>query len=161
MAVKFSQDNTGKFAQILNKLTFGRFFNEKLVITVDAQDIATDTSNVSGIVSATFKFIDTKYNEYKFDAKKIGNAETGTINFEVKDSGLPEDFKGTAAIVLVDKAGNENSIPITTSNSDMGYISDESDFNFMIERTAPTIDSITPIFEPFGCSLPWCLYFSL
>lgn len=142
IAVKFTQDNTSLFANIINKLSFGRFFNERLVIAVDAKDVSTYVSNVSGIVSATFKFTDIKNNTYEFEAKKIGNSEDATIQFVVEKGDLPKDFKGAAEIVLIDKAGNENTISVTTGNSDMGEISGDSAFNFMIENTPPTIDDI-------------------
>lgn len=140
-AVKFTQKNEGKIAAILNKLTFGRFFNKTLVITVDAEDVVNDTSNASGIVKAEFTFTDKKSNEYKFEAgtKEIGNKEAATIEFDVKADDLPDNFKGTASVTLTDAAGNVETYKVTTNNSDMKEIKPNSDFSFMIENKAPDI----------------------
>lgn len=140
-AVKFTQKNEGKIAAILNKLTFGRFFNKTLVITVDAEDVANGTSNASGIVKAEFTFTDTKSNEYKFEAgtKEIGNKENAKIEFDVKADDLPDNFKGTASVTLTDAAGNVETYKVTTNNSDMKEIKPDSDFSFMIENKAPDI----------------------
>lgn len=140
-AVKFTQKNEGKIAAILNKLTFGRFFNKTLVITVDAEDVANKTSNASGIVKAEFTFTDTKSNEYKFEAgtKEIGNKKAATIEFDVKADDLPDNFKGTASVTLTDAAGNVETYKVTTNNSDMKEIKPDSDFSFMIENKAPDI----------------------
>lgn len=149
IAVKFDRNNSDLFSSVMNKLTFGRFFNKQLVITVDAKDTATDVSNVSGIVSATFRFIDVKESIYEFEAKQVGNSEKSKIQFVIEKADLPEDFKGTAEIILVDKAGNSNTIQVTTGNSDMGELADNaSDFNFIIENCAPTVDSIIPSVTP-------------
>lgn len=144
-AVKFTQKNEGKIAAILNKLTFGRFFNETLVITVDAEDVANDTSNASGIVKAEFTFTDKKSNEYKFEAgtKEIGNKENAKIPFNIKADDLPDNFKGTASVTLTDAAGNVETYKVTTNNSDMKEIDSDSDFSFMIEKDAPHIEPIS------------------
>ncbi|WP_177917711.1 hypothetical protein [uncultured Eubacterium sp.] len=148
--ILFKQKNDGFFARIANKLTFGRYFNKQLVITVPAIDNPADGSNVSGIVSANFIFKDTKNNTYTFEAKEIGNSTASSLpTFVVKEDDLPDDFKGTAEVILADEAGNTSTISVTTGNSDMGALSENaSDFNFMIENTAPTIDSINPSATP-------------
>lgn len=136
--VAFEIENGTGIAKLLNKLTFGRFFNNSLKITVKAKDVATEESNASGIVKATFKFISAfKDKVFEFEAKSIGNKDEATIEFEVKDGDLPDNFKGTAEIVLLDAAGNENTIQVTTDNSDMGEISAGSDYSFMIENNKP------------------------
>ncbi len=146
-AIFESKNETG-IAKLLNKLTFGRFFNSSLKITVKAKDIATDESNASGIVKATFKFISaSKDKVFEFEAKSIGNKDEATIEFEVKDGDLPDNFKGTAEIVLLDAAGNENTIQVTTDNSDMGEISADSDYSFMIENKVPDISDISAVSE--------------
>lgn len=143
-SVIFESKNETGIAKLLNKLTFGRFFNSSLKITVKAKDIATEESNASGIVKATFKFISaSKDKVFEFEAKSIGNKDEATIEFEVKDGDLPDNFKGTAEIVLLDAAGNENTIQVTTENSDMGEISADSDYSFMIENKVPDISDIS------------------
>lgn len=150
-AVLFDQKNDGWFASLLNKLTFGRFFNKKLVITVNAKDIATDTSNASGIISAEFEFVGLDGELHEFPANEIESeiSKTGkTITFEVKEEELPRDFKGSANVILTDAAKNSDIIKVTTDNSDMGAIDGDAEFNFMIENTAPTIDSVIPSETP-------------
>lgn len=139
--VVFETNNEKGIAKLLNKLTFGRFFNNSLKITVKAKDVATEESNASGIVKATFKFVNaSKDKVVNVEARQIGNKDEATIEFEVKDGDLPVKFKGTAEIVLLDAAGNENKIPVTTGNSNMGEISADSDYSFMIENNVPVID---------------------
>ncbi len=150
-AVSFEQKNDSWFADLVNKLTFGRFFNERLVITVNAQDIATDISNASGIISAEFEFVGLDGELHEFPANEIGseNSKNGNaITFEVKEEELPRDFKGSANVILTDAAKNSDTIKVTTDNSDMGAIDVDSEFNFMIENTAPTIDSVIPSETP-------------
>lgn len=142
-AISFKQENESKLAAILNKLTFGKFFNKYLKITVNAKDVADDTSNASGIVNAVFTFADTKNNTYQFEAKNIGNKDDATINFDVKDGDLPTNFKGTASVTLTDKSGNTQTYQVTTANSDMSQIDGDSDFSFMIENDAPIIKEST------------------
>lgn len=138
--VVFETNNEKGIAKLLNKLTFGRFFNNSLKITVKAKDVATEESNASGIVKATFKFVNaSKDKVVNVEARQIGNKDEATIEFEVKDGDLPVNFKGTAEIVLLDAAGNENTIQVTTDNSNMGEISADSDYSFMIENNVPVI----------------------
>lgn len=138
-AISFKQENESKLAAILNKLTFGKFFNKNLKITVNAKDVADDISNASGIVKAVFTFADTKSNIYQFEAKNIGNKDDATINFDVKDGDLTANFKGTASVTLTDKSSNTQTYQVTTANSDMSLIDEDSDFSFMIENKAPDI----------------------
>lgn len=150
-AVSFEQKNDSWFADLVNKLTFGRFFNERLVITVNAQDIATDTSNASGIISAEFEFVGLDGELHEFPANEIGseNSKNGNaITFEVKEEEFPRNFKGSADVILIDAAKNSDTIKVTTDNSNMGAIDGDSEFNFMIENTAPTIDSVIPSETP-------------
>lgn len=88
---------------------------------------------------------------HEFPANEIGseNSKNGNaITFEVKEEELPRDFKGSANVILTDAAKNSDTIKVTTDNSDMGAIDVDSEFNFMIENTAPTIDSVIPSETP-------------
>lgn len=142
--IKFTQKNDGKIAAILNRLTFGRFFNKTLVITVDAEDVANGTSNASGIVSAKFVFKDTvSQSEYTYDAKDvrtIGNKEKAAITFEVGN--LPDNFKGTAFVTLTDAAGNTSKTDVTTDNSNFGD-GRSGTADFMLENDHPNISPIS------------------
>ena len=148
-AVSFEQKNDSWFANLVNKLTFGRFFNERLVITVNVQDMPNETSNASGIVSAIFEFAGIDGKVHEFTANKIESEDSKngtTVDFVVKGEELPRDFKGTANVILTDAAGNSNTIMVTTKNSNISELPEDS--NFMIENTAPTVDSITPSETP-------------
>lgn len=145
-SVNFEQKNDNKIAEVLNKLTFGRFFNKELKITVKAEDIADGTNNASGIVEATFTFVgaDKKNTICTFDtndtnANKIVYNADATISFVVENGNLPDNFKGNAKVTLTDRAGNTATYDITTQNSDMANIDPDSDFSFMIEKTPPDI----------------------
>ncbi len=147
--ITFEQKNNGLISEFLNKLTFGRFFNERLVITVNAKDVADDVSNASGIVNAKFIFNNSKENPYEFEGSSpIGNKDDTTIEFEVKNGDLPKNFKGTAKVVLTDAASNEAEIMVTTANSNMGDIDGDSQYNFMLENTAPYILDFNPSETP-------------
>lgn len=108
-----------KLNNVLNFLGFDNFFNKELKITVKAADVADNVSNASGIVFAQFVFKDAdNKNKYTYEPKNIGNNEKATIKFEVTD--LPDNFKGTASVILTDAAGNTSTIPVTTGNSNLG-----------------------------------------
>lgn len=137
-AVSFTQKNDGNIAAILNKLSFGHFFNKTLVITVNAKDVADENNNASGVSKASFIFVDSESKPvYEIDNETIeGNKEDVTCTFEVKNDDLPKNFKGTAKVVLTDAAGNEQTYDVITKNSDM------ADTDFMIENDAPVISNV-------------------
>lgn len=147
-AVCFEQINKGWLAKAANKLSFGIFFNERLKITVKAKDVHDEKNNASGIVSAEFVFVSAdKQFEYTYEPQKIGNKTDNEIEFyvdkehEVNNNELPENFKGTAKVILTDAADNKETFNVTTDNSD---IEKES---FMIENTPPEISELKPSIE--------------
>lgn len=148
---EFTQKNDNVFAELLNKLTFGRFFNKSLIIGVDVSDSSDENNNVSGIKQIELQFIDTENHlvktflsdENKFDAEKIGNTQISEQSFTFDDSKepLPENFKGYAKIIVTDWAGNvneESNQIVTTENSNLNEYY-ENDNTFMLENNAPVI----------------------
>ncbi len=136
-AVTFKQENANAFWRILNFLTFGNFFNEKVSVTIDAQDV-TDSddlmiSNASGVASYSIYL----YNTHSNEVYKVENQES---NVFALSNEVIENFKGTIKVVITDKAGNvTEKIDITTGNSNL-----ENFDQFMIENNAPVISDITP-----------------
>lgn len=138
-AIRFEQKGVTLAEKVLNVLTFEKFFNKTLKITVDAEDATTEESNVSGIVSATVTFGAAEKNkEYTFEANEIGQSDSTKITFTIENSDLPENFQGSVKITLKDKAENIADIQATDINSNL------LETNFMIENTAPKVEKIFP-----------------
>lgn len=145
--VEFAQTNGNAFAKALNWLTFGKFFNEKLEITVKVTDLADTSNNASGVDVDKLKFVfenGTTSIEFSKDKFKSVETENGVTTFVItanKDE--LENFKGTAHVYITDNAGNETGdIAVTTENSNLAQNGSNKDFNFMIENDAPVIDGI-------------------
>ena len=144
--VEFAQTNGNAFAKALNWLTFGKFFNEKLEITVKVKDLADTTNNASGVDVDKLKFVfENATTSIEFSKDKFESVETenGVTTFVITvDKEELENFKGTAHVYITDNAGNETGdIAVTTANSNLGYVTD-TDFNFMIENDAPVIRNL-------------------
>lgn len=147
--VEFSQSNNSPFAEFLNKLSFGRFFNEELKITVYATDGVDESNNASGfsdkkVQSLIFK--DTSGNEVKTITAKVtksgevGNAVSAKFTAEITAEEL-KNFKGSLYVQLQDQLGNQTEeIQVTTANSNLGELEDLDDnCNFVLENNAPQI----------------------
>lgn len=144
--VEFAQTNDNVFAEALNWLTFGKFFNKDLKVTVKVTDLADTSNNASGVDVDKLKFVfENATTSIEFSKDKFESVETenGVTTFVITvDKEELENFKGSAHIYITDNAGNETGdIPVTTANSNLGYVTD-TDFNFMIENDAPVIDGI-------------------
>lgn len=152
-SVEFNQKNVGPFANFLNRLSFGRFFNEKLEITVHATDGVDEYSNASG-------FSDKKVQSliFKDPSKDTNNQVVTTIPAKVTKSGEVgkavsaeftaeitaeelKNFKGSLYVQLQDQLGNQTEeIQVTTANSNLGELEDLDDnCNFVLENNAPRI----------------------
>lgn len=145
--VEFAQTNGNAFAKALNWLTFGKFFNEKLEITVKVTDLADTSNNASGVDVDKLKFVfenGTTSIEFSKDKFESVETENGVTTFVITvDKEELENFKGTAHVYITDNAGNETGdIPVTTENSNLAQNGSNKDFNFMIENDAPVIDGI-------------------
>lgn len=152
-SVEFNQKNVGPFAKFLNKLSFGRFFNKELEITVHATDGVDESNNASG-------FSDKKVQSliFKDPSKDTNNQVVTTIPAKVTKSGEVgkavsaeftaeitaeelKNFKGSLYVQLQDQLGNQTEeIQVTTANSNLGELEDLDDnCNFVLENNAPRI----------------------
>lgn len=149
-SVEFNQKNVGPFAKFLNKLSFGRFFNKELEITVHATDGVDEYSNASG-------FSDKKVQSliFKDPSKDTSDQVVTTIPAKVAESGEVgnavskitaeelKNFKGSLYVQLQDQLGNQTEeIQVTTANSNLGELKNTEEFgdcNFVLENNAPRI----------------------
>ena len=150
--VEFNQKNDGPFAKFLNKLSFGRFFNQALKITVHAIDDVDAINNASGFPKAqSLIFKDTNGNEVKTvtaevtESGEVGNAVSAKFTAEITAEEL-KNFKGSLYVQLQDQLGNHTEeIQVTTANSNLDDLTDEDDTeefgncNFVLENSAPRI----------------------
>lgn len=154
--VEFNQKNDGPFAEFLNKLSFGRFFNKKLEITVHATDGVDEYSNASGFSEdkeQSLIFKDTKGNKTTIPAipakvtesGEVGNAVSAEFIATIPANEL-ENFKGSLYVQLQDQLGNSTEeIQVTTANSNLNKLTDTDDTekfgdcNFVLENNAPQI----------------------
>lgn len=150
--VEFSQSNNGPFAKFLNKLSFGRFFNKELKITVHATDGVDACSNASGfsdkkVQSLIFKntsgkVVQTIPIKHAATAEKVGDSVITEFNATIDDVKL-SNFKGSLYVQLQDQLGNSTKeIQVTTANSNLGELKNTEEFgdcNFVLENNAPQI----------------------
>lgn len=154
--VEFSQSNNGPFAKFLNKLSFGRFFNEELKITVHATDGVDEYSNASGfsdkkVQSLIFKDpskdtsdqVVTTIPAKVAKSGEVGNAVSAEFTAEITAEEL-KNFKGSLYVQLQDQLGNQTKeIQVTTANSNLNDLTDDlekfGDCNFVLENNAPRI----------------------
>lgn len=144
--VEFAQTNDNVFAEALNWLTFGKFFNKDLKVTVKVTDLADTSNNASGVDVDKLKFVfenattSIEFSKDKFESVETENGVTTFVITANKD-GI-KNFKGTAYVSVTDNAGNKSDIAVTTENSNLATDENDKDFNFMIENDAPVIDGI-------------------
>lgn len=153
--VEFSQSNNGPFAKFLNKLSFGRFFNKELKITVYATDGVDEYSNASGfsdkkVQSLIFKDpskdtsdqVVTTIPAKVAKSGEVGNAVSTKFIAEITAEEL-KNFKGSLYVQLQDQLGNQTEeIQVTTANSNLGELKNTEEFgdcNFVLENNAPRI----------------------
>lgn len=151
--VEFSQSNNSLFAKFLNKLSFGRFFNKALKITVHAIDDVDAINNASGFSedkAQSLIFKDTNGKEVQTipiysaaTAKKVGESVTKEFIATIDDVKL-SNFKGSLYVQLQDQLGNHTEeIQVTTANSNLDELTKDTekfgDCNFVLENNAPQI----------------------
>lgn len=151
--VEFSQSNNGPFAKFLNKLSFGRFFNKELKITVHAIDDVDAINNASGfsdkkVQSLIFKdtsgeVVQTIPIKHAATAEKVGDSVTTEFSATIDDDKL-SNFKGSLYVQLQDQLGNHTEeIQVTTANSNLDKLTKDTeefgDCNFVLENSAPRI----------------------
>ena len=150
-SVEFNQKNVGPFAKFLNKLSFGRFFNKELEITVHATDGVDEYSNASGfsdkkVQSLIFKDtsdqVVTTIPAKVAKSGEVGNAVSAKFTAEITAEEL-KNFKGSLYVQLQDQLGNQTEeIQVTTANSNLCELKNTEEFgdcNFVLENNAPRI----------------------
>lgn len=151
-SVEFNQKNVGPFAEFLNKLSFGRFFNKELKITVYATDGVDESNNASGfsdkkVQSLIFKDtsdqVATTIPAKAAKSGEVGNAVSAKFIAEITAEEL-KNFKGSLYVQLQDQLGNQTEeIQVTTANSNLNDLTDDpekfGDCNFVLENNAPRI----------------------
>lgn len=144
-SVEFNQKNVGPFAEFLNKLSFGRFFNKELKITVYATDGVDESNNASGLKVQSLIFKDTSdqvATTIPAKVAKSGNAVSAKFTAEITAEEL-KNFKGSLYVQLQDQLGNQTEeIQVTTANSNLGELKNTEEFgdcNFVLENNAPRI----------------------
>lgn len=116
-SVAVSHKEIGDFARLLNKLTFGLFFNKTTELTVTAED-----EGVAGVDRIEYRFVDE-------NGTPLGDWSVYDENNKpTQDS----DFKGYAEARAIDKAGNVSDSKLTD-----GYVIDkEAPSDIVITSTA-------------------------
>ena len=152
-SVEFNQKNVGPFAKFLNKLSFGRFFNKELEITVHATDGVDEYSNASGFSKDKEQSLIFKDTSNKVvttitipakvtESSEVGNAVSAKFTAEITAEEL-KNFKGSLYVQLQDQLGNQTEeIQVTTANSNLGELKNTEEFgdcNFVLENNAPQI----------------------
>lgn len=151
-SVEFKQENSGPFAEFLNRLSFGRFFNKELEITVHATDGVDEYSNASGFSKDKDKvqsliFKDPNGNKVKTITAEVEKSnEVGMVvstKFATKITAKElKNFKGSLYVQLQDRLGNSTKeIQVTTANSNLIELTEGRDdnCNFVLENHAPHI----------------------
>ena len=99
--------NDGTVARVLNGITFGKFFNRQIEISIDAQD-----EGVAGLASVEYRFLD--------ESGVPLNGEW--LVYDEADKPLQDpDFKGYVQVRATDNAGNVSELFCSD-----GYIIDET-----------------------------------
>lgn len=136
--VKFDVENDNFLASIGRTLTFGTFFNKKIVAEITSSDELSKVDNVELV-------LDDGINKYPFT-----NEEGKFIISNSADS-----IKGQAFVTVTDKAGNKN----FNNNGSELVVRDENKSNIlnndcfiMIENEAPSIGDIS--IKPIDLSRP-------
>ncbi len=102
--ISIAHKDTNDFARLINKISFGMFFNKTTELTISAEDVG-----VAGVDRIEYRFIDEN------GAPLNDWAVYDDSNKPLQDS----DFKGYAEARAIDKAGN-----VSDSKSTIGYILD-------------------------------------
>lgn len=136
-------------------MSFGRFFNKELKITVYATDGVDEYSNASGfsdkkVQSLIFKDpskdtsdqVVTTIPAKVAKSGEVGNAVSTKFTAEITAEEL-KNFKGSLYVQLQDQLGNQTEeIQVTTANSNLGELKNTEEFgdcNFVLENNAPRI----------------------
>ena len=120
-AVTFEQKNDNGIAKVLNFLSFGTFFNKQIKITVQARDEG------SGIGEIRLETSDNSIKPEYVPGSFKRNGKTARAEFTLD----AETFEGSFRVIIKDRAGNVQTVPVTTENSN---IEDKTSGIVMIEK---------------------------
>lgn len=90
-SVQVEHKNKGGFARLINEMTYGKFFNEEIVLTANAED-----EGVSGLVLVEYRWYNADTDSYSEWA--VYDAENKPV--------MSPDFRGFAEVRATDGAGN-------------------------------------------------------
>ncbi|GGA79649.1 InlB B-repeat-containing protein [Ornithinibacillus halotolerans] len=125
-AITFEQKNDGFFAKLMNRVTFGTFFNKKVEITVDAKD------DTSGIESIEFVSSGGEVNErVEFPVDEANLTASAEYTLDV------DSFDDSFQVTLKDLAHNEATYDVTHENSN---IVSETNHNIVVEKEKPELE---------------------
>ncbi|MGN0520578.1 MAG: Ig-like domain-containing protein [Candidatus Fimenecus sp.] len=94
-AVELAHKNSGGFARFISELTYGKFFNEEIELTIDASD-----EGVSGIAKVEYRWYDADTDTY---------SDWTVYNAANKPTKAP-NFRGFAEVRATDAAGNVSAV---------------------------------------------------
>ncbi len=132
-AVEFKTANNNVFAHILNKISRGSWFGEKMIVTVKAED---DGVGFGNDAQATIILKSGNENSGETDISsrakfnKDGKAEVEFTNLK--------NFKGSVHYAITDDLGNSSGDQILTTDNCSFIVDDEK--NIMLENDAPVIN---------------------
>lgn len=121
--ILFTKENDGSFAEFLNIITFGAFFNEKVKIVVQSAD----TEKGSGIETVEITSASGDVEIVKTDATEDNEKVTFTID--------ADQFEGAFNITLKDYLGNEYTALINNTNSNLA----DEEGSIVFDKKAPEI----------------------
>ncbi|MCD8197415.1 MAG: Ig-like domain-containing protein [Lachnospiraceae bacterium] len=139
-AVTITKQNGGSVASVLNKLTFGLFFNEKITVTVTVKTdgvspLASYTYSVDG-TEMTVNFSGSNLEEtFSFSIDVDQMTSTGEVKFSAKN--LAGMSSGDYKIEYVEASGDD-----PASYDPVAMLEGESGTIIVVEDTAPTIDFV-------------------
>lgn len=132
-AVEFKTANNNVFAHILNKISRGSWFGEKMIVTVKAEDAGVGFGN-DAQATIILKSGNENSGETGISARanfdKDGKAEVEFTNLK--------NFKGSVHYVITDDLGNSSGDQILTTDNCNFIVDDEK--NIMLENDAPVIN---------------------
>ncbi|WP_147534592.1 InlB B-repeat-containing protein [Bacillus marasmi] len=140
-AVTFEVENDSKFAEILNYLTFGTFFNKQIAITVHGEDDA------AGIKEMNLVAIPGE-DQDEPNLVRESYEESG-LTAEAKYTLDGDYFQGTFNVEITDNIGNKS---VTLVNAEHSNMEDTDSGIVMIEKNEP-VPSI--IIEPQADVVPY------
>lgn len=128
--VKYTVKNDGWFSRIINKITFGYFAKEKVIVCVSVRDETSGVATLEAICLHAGK----EMLDYKISEPQAVKGDESVVQYEIE---LPGDFKGTVQMHGIDKAQNKA--------KDTGAIGVISETEKQHEKNAKTnLEILTP-----------------